>query len=94
MKYTELKTEEICQEGSKCPDYPDCNRYHPNEFCLICQERLGDKKVYIEIHGKNGWSLELNLNQEFICWSCVEELTICLKPTYKTKHLTECLTTK
>lgn len=90
MKFAELSDDVICKD-TECSTH-GCNLYHLNDFCLICQNRLGDKKLYVEIHGKWGWSPEMgNLKQEFICWDCVESLTICTGPSYKVEYVVKYL---
>ena len=53
----------------------DCERgYHKDDFCLLCNYEIEGERLYMEIHGPDGWdekTRQVNSAQPYACMGCV-----------------------
>ena len=50
-----------------------CENYHKDDFCLLCDYELEGDRLYMEIHGPNGWdakTIQIDSAQPYVCMEC------------------------
>src|SRR3990172_64696 len=91
---------EVCMvnHDSLCEISRDsCENYHKDEFCLLCGYFMEGDRLYMEIHGPNGWdskTKQIDSTQPYVCIECAEQFKVRLKmrpfTIYKlTSHIKE-----
>src|SRR3990167_7580352 len=66
---------ELCQRKGYI-HYEGCDRYHKDDFCLLCGYELEGDRLYMEIHGSNGALnavKQIDAAQPYVCMECVSD---------------------
>jgi|SRR3972149_10035836 len=54
----------------------DCDQLHRDDFCLLCGYKIEGDRLYLEIHGPNGWNTktrQIDSAQPYACMECAEQ---------------------
>ena len=80
---------ELCDDST-------CENYHRDDFCLLCGYELEGDRLYMEIHGPNGWDAktrQIDSAQPYVCMECAADFETYIKRRmgkgYKIKRLFE-----
>ena len=75
---------ELCQRTGYI-HYDSCERYHKDDFCLLCGYEMEGDRLYLEIHGDNGAInrvKDIDSSQPYVCMECAAQFKSEGKPYY------------
>ena len=69
---------ELCQRTGYI-HYDSCERYHKDDFCLLCGYEMEGDRLYLEIHGDNGAInrvKDIDSSQPYVCMEGADNLAV------------------